>query len=463
MASGHNIPKIVTTARAPAEVVLGPVMRFARLESSGGILLIMCAVAAMIWANSPASSSYLGLFHETILTVGFGDWALSKPLLLWINDLLMAVFFLFVGLEIKREIIIGELRSPKAAALPIAAAIGGMVLPGVIYAALNAGGAGLRGWGIPMATDIAFALGVMALLGSRVPAALKIFLTSLAIVDDLGALLIIAVFYTDKVGFGYLGWAAALLVLLVVINLAGVRVRLPYLLVGLVVWYCFLKSGVHATIAGVLVALTIPGRTRVDRASYAAFAQQMLDRFRAEGTEGGLRWTTGVQQGALLALEDAGEKVETPLRSLEHALVPWVAFLILPVFALANAGVVISSGDGGTAPVWTNRVFFGVVLGLLLGKPLGVMLCSWLAVKVGLARLPAGVGWRQVHGAAWLSGIGFTMALFIANLAFKNDAELLDVAKLGVLGASVLAGVIGLVILARATRGLRGEGAPLAE
>ncbi len=407
MASGPKIPKISTPAPAPVEVALGPILRFARMESAGGIVLIVCALAAMVWANSPAASSYVQLFHESKFTVGFGEWKLSKAFILWINDLLMAVFFLLVGLEIKREVLVGELRSPKAAALPIAAAVGGMAFPGLIYALVNMGEPGLRGWGVPMATDIAFALGVMALLGSRVPVALKVFLTSLAIVDDLGALLIIAIFYTDKVGFGYLGWAAVLLAVLAVINLAGVRARLPYLLVGLVVWYCFLKSGVHATIAGVLVAL-----------------------------------------------EDANEKVETPLRSLEHKLIPWVAFLILPVFALANAGVALSTGGGeDAAPVWTSRVLIGVVLGLVIGKPLGVMLCSWLAVKAGVARLPTGVCWGQVHGAGWLAGIGFTMALFIANLAFKENAAMLDAAKLGVLGASVLAGVIGLVILARATRG----------
>ena len=454
MATGPNIPKIKTPAPAPVEVALGPIMRFARLESAGGIVLIVCALLAMVWANSPAAASYVQLFHETKFTVGFGEWALSKAFILWINDLLMAVFFLLVGLEIKREVVVGELRSPKAAALPIAAAIGGMAFPGAIYALVNMGEPGLRGWGVPMATDIAFALGVMALLGSRVPVSLKVFLTSLAIVDDLGALLIIAVFYTDTVGVGYLGWAAGLLVALMAINLAGVRARLPYLLIGLVIWYCFLKSGVHATIAGVLVALTIPARTRVDRAAFAEFAQSMLDRFRADGVDGGRRWTTSNQQGALLALEDANEKVETPLRSLEHALIPWVAFLILPVFALANAGVALTTGGGeDAAPVWTSRVLIGVVLGLVVGKPLGVLLCSLIAVKIGVARLPTGVNWGQVHGAGWLSGIGFTMALFIANLAFKEDAAMLDAAKLGVLGASVLAGVVGLVILARATRG----------
>ncbi len=456
MGSGPTIPTIETETKTPIEVALGPLHRFSKMESAGGILLIVFAAGAMVWANSPAASSYVSLFYETYVKVGFGDWGIEKPFILWINDLLMAVFFLLVGLEIKREILVGELRSPKAAALPIAAAIGGMAFPGAIYAAINWGDPGLRGWGIPMATDIAFALGVMALLGSRVPIALKVFLTSLAIVDDLGALMIIAIFYTDKVGVDYLGYAALLLAVLVGLNFAGVRSRLVYLLVGLVVWYFFLKSGVHATIAGVLVALTIPGKTKVDRARFASFADRMLETFKSQGTEGGKVWTTSTQQGALLALEDATEKVETPLRSLEHRLIPWVAFLILPVFALANAGVALGAGEGGAEgepSVFTSKVLMGVAAGLLIGKPLGVFVCSWIAVKIGVASMPKGVNWGMIHGAGWLSGIGFTMALFIANLGFKGEdqAFMLDAAKLGVLGASVLAGVIGLAILAKAT------------
>jgi NhaA family Na+:H+ antiporter len=453
MASGHTAPRIELPDRTPIEVALGPWYRFTRMQSAGGIILILCAVAAMVWANSPAAASYTKLFLETKFTVGFGEWALSKAFILWINDLLMAVFFLLVGLEIKREVLVGELRSPRAAALPIAAAIGGMVVPGVIYALINLGQPSIRGWGVPMATDIAFALGVMALLGSRVPVSLKVFLTSLAIVDDLGALLIIAVFYTEKVGFVYLGYAGGLLVVLTALNLMGVRRVLPFLLVGVVVWYFLLKSGVHSTIAGVLVALTIPARTRVDRAAYASFAEKMLGKFRAAGVDGGRQWATDEQQGILQAMEDAGNKVETPLRRLEHNLIPWVAFLILPVFALANAGVALGGGDASENAEPTARVLLGVSLGLLLGKPIGVFACSWLAVKTGVATLPAGVSWGQIHATGWLAGIGFTMALFIANLAFAGNAAQLDAAKLGILGASVLAGVVGLVLLARACRG----------
>lgn len=428
-----------------------------RFEAAGGVLLILCALVAMVWANSGYAGSYTALFLESKVTVGFGDWSLSKPFILWINDLLMAVFFLLVGLEIKREVLVGELRSPRKAALPIAAAIGGMAVPGAIYALVNMGHDSISGWGVPMATDIAFALGVLALVGKRVPISVRIFLTSLAIVDDLGALLVIAVFYTESIGVSYLGQAAVVLGLMAALNLMGVRRVLVYMILGVIVWYLVLKSGVHATIAGVVVAMTIPARTRVDQQSYLGFVRSMLERFEGDtdpaNKQNAKKWTTSRQQSAVLAIEDAGQKVETPVRRLEHALIPWVAFLILPVFALANAGVPVG-GDAGqeaAGSVWSSRAMWGVVLGLLIGKPIGVFGFAWCAQKMGIGVLPDGASWRHVFGAAWLSGIGFTMALFIANLAFKDPASL-DAAKLGVLGASVIAGVIGLAILATSPR-----------
>jgi len=437
-----------------AQVLLGPLQRFMRFEAAGGVLLIACALIAMIWANSGWAGSYTDLFYTSKVTIGFGDWSLSKAFILWINDLLMAVFFLLVGLEIKREVLVGELRSARKAALPIAAAIGGMAIPGLIYAAVNWGRDSISGWGVPMATDIAFALGVLALAGSRVPLSVRVFLTSLAIVDDLGALLVIAIFYTEQIGLGYLGLAGGVLAVMMAMNLLGVRRVLVYMLLGVFVWYFVLKSGVHATIAGVLVAMTIPARTRVDQGRYSRFARSMLDRFDADmrpgdgDAEGDRRtWTTGRQQSAVLAIEDAGRKVETPVRRLEHELIPWVAFLILPVFALANAGVAIGAGENaGGGSVWDSRAMWGVVLGLLIGKPVGVFGFAWLAKKMGIGELPEGANWRHVFGAAWLSGIGFTMALFIANLAFTDPVQL-DAAKLGVLGASVVAGVVGLAVL----------------
>lgn len=454
MAGPIDIPKSDRDLNpTAADRLLSPFHRFMKFEAAGGVLLILCALGAMIWANSGWAASYNELFYQSMVTVGFGEWALSKPFILWINDLLMAVFFLLVGLEIKREVLVGELRSPKKAALPIAAAIGGMAIPGLVYALVNMGQESMSGWGVPMATDIAFALGVLALCGSRVPLSVRVFLTSLAIVDDLGALLVIAIFYTEKIGVSYLGYAGGLLVLMSILNAIGVRRVLVYMLLGLVVWYFVLKSGVHATIAGVMIAMTIPAKTRVDQARYSGFVRSMLDRFDADSKGSERAWTTSKQQSAVLAIEDAGHKVETPVRRLEHSLIPWVAFLILPVFALANAGVPISGGgeEEAAGSVWSSRALWGVVLGLLVGKPVGVFGFAWVANKMGIGVLPEGASWRHVFGAAWLSGIGFTMALFIANLAFSSDTDL-DAAKLGVLGASVIAGVVGFAIMMSAKR-----------
>ncbi|GAB4386662.1 MAG: Na+/H+ antiporter NhaA [Phycisphaerales bacterium] len=447
MASHRHIPTPAQeTDPTTAERLLAPFERFMRFEASGGIVLIAMAVLAMLWANSGWADEYLSIFQQKKFTIGYGSWALSKPLILWINDLLMALFFLLVGLEIKREVLMGDLSSPKKAALPIAAALGGMAVPGIIYAAVNWGQPTIRGWGVPMATDIAFALGVLALLGSRVPGSVRVFLTSLAIADDLGALVIIAVFYTEQIGLGYLGLAGIGLAVLVALNLLGFRRPLAYMLVGALIWYFVLKSGVHATIAGVLIAMTIPTRLRVDQNHYVNFTRRMIDRF--EGMIDPDRpWrTTSDQQAQVFAIEAAGHAVQSPLRRLEHQLVPWVAFGILPVFALANAGVPIATGNGEAGDS-TMRALAGVGLGLLIGKPLGVFAATWLAVRLRIGELPPGVRWQHIHGAAWLAGIGFTMALFIANLAFADDASALDAAKLGVLGASVLAAVIGLLVL----------------
>lgn len=417
-----------------------------RFKASGGVALIFMAAIALLWANSPWADGYFSLFLKTKVTIGFGNWALSKALILWINDLLMAFFFLLVGLEIKREVLRGELNSPRKAALPIAAAIGGMIVPGLAFAAINWGEPTIRGWGIPMATDIAFALGVLALAGKRVPVSLAVFLTTLAIVDDLGALVIIAVFYTEQIGLNYLGYAGASLVVLVVMNLFGFRRPLPYLLVGAVLWYFVLKSGVHATIAGVLVALTIPANTRVDQHQYTGFVVRMMDRFTNDIETLNPRHTTPDQQTAVFAIEKACKEVETPLRRLESALLPWCVFAVLPVFALANAGVTVNFG-GGESEAMPMRVLLGVAAGLLIGKPLGVFVATWLCVKSGLGELPKGIRWQHVHAAGWLAGIGFTMALFIANLGFAGDAASLDAAKVGIIGPSVLAGVIGWALL----------------
>lgn len=424
------------------ERIVRPFQDFAQKASSGGILLIVATFVALVWANSPWGESYAALWH-TKLTVGVGDFSISKDLTHWINDGLMAVFFLVVGLEIKREVLVGELSSARGAALPVIAAVGGAVVPALIYVALNAGTEGAAGWGIPMATDIAFALGVLALLGTRAPVALKVFLTALAIVDDIVAVLVIALFYTSEISWGALGVGGLFLAALVVANLIGVGRTLVYALLGIGLWLAFLLSGVHATVAGVLLALTVPASSFINPGAFLERSRYVLDRFEQAGEKGENVLSNEERQAALHALNHATYKLEPPLHELEHTLHPWVVFAIMPLFALANAGVPLG---GGLVEAMTSPVSLGIVLGLVLGKQIGVTLFAWLAVKSGASELPAGVGWRHVYGAGWLAGIGFTMSLFITDLAFA-DGSLVDAAKLGILVASVVSGAVGWAIL----------------
>jgi NhaA family Na+:H+ antiporter len=430
----------------PVERIVRPFQDFAHKQSSGGILLIAATLVALVWANSPWGESYAALWH-TKLTVGLGEYSLSKDLTHWINDGLMAVFFLVVGLEIKREVLVGELSSVRGAALPVAAALGGAVVPALIYLAINAGTEGSAGWGIPMATDIAFALGVLALLGEKAPVALKVFLTALAIVDDIVAVLVIALFYTSDISWGALGVGGIFLVALVVANLIGVGRTLVYAVLGVGLWLAFLLSGVHATIAGVLLAFTVPASSFIDPGAFLQRARYVLDRFEKAGEKGEHVLTNEERQATLQALNRAAYELEPPLHELEHALHPWVVFAIMPLFALANAGVVLG---GDFAAALLNPVSLGIVAGLVFGKQLGITLFAWLAVKMGLSELPRGISWRQVYGAGWLAGIGFTMSLFISDLAFDNG-DLVDAAKLGILVASVISGVVGWTILSRAS------------
>jgi NhaA family Na+:H+ antiporter len=427
--------------------VFRPLEEFAAIQASGGIVLLACTVIALVWANSPAWHSYEALWH-TPFGASVAGVALVQPLHFWINDGLMAVFFFVVGLEIKREILAGELSRPRQAMLPIAGALGGMLLPAALYFALNSSGDAARGWGVPMATDIAFAIGIMALLGDRVPAALKVFLTALAIVDDLGAVLVIAMFYTDTLRWANLGAAAVLLVLLIAANRTGVRAAPVYGVVGAAVWLLFLSSGVHATIAGVLVAMTVPARVRIDRDRFLAEARSHGAEFAAAQPAGAPGFASAGQLHALAALERACERAGTPLQRLEHGLHPWVSFLIMPLFALANAGVRVL---GGGEPLGNVPVILGIGLGLVVGKPLGITALAWLAVRTGAAEKPEGTSWAQLAGVACLGGIGFTMALFIAALAF-DGTTLLPAAKVGVLGASVVAGVLGWAALSAVSR-----------
>ena len=424
------------------EKIVRPFQDFAHKESSGGILLIAATVVALVWANSPWGEGYAALWH-TKLTVGVGGFSLSKDLTHWINDGLMAVFFLVVGLEIKREVLVGELSSLRRAALPIVAAVGGAVVPALIYVAFTAGTEGAAGWGIPMATDIAFVLGVLALLGERAPVALKVFLTALAIVDDIMAVLVIALFYTSDILWGALGVGGLFLIALVAANLIGVGRTLVYALLGIGLWLAFLLSGIHATVAGVLLAFTVPASSFINPKAFVERGRYVLDRFEQAGEKGENVLTNEDRQAALHALNRATYKLEPPLHELEHALHPWVAFAVVPLFALANAGVPLG---GGIAGALTDPVSLGVVAGLVLGKQVGVTLFAWLAVKSGLSELPGGIGWRHVYGAGWLAGIGFTMSLFITDLAFDND-RLVDAAKLGILVASLIAGIVGWTIL----------------
>jgi NhaA family Na+:H+ antiporter len=418
--------------------------RFTRLQASGGILLVITTLLALFLANSNLSTAYFD-FWKTDFSITFGEIGLTKYLLKWVNDGLMVLFFFVVGLEIKREITVGELNTPRKAALPLMAAIGGMVFPAALYVLLNIGSAGMQGWAIPMATDIAFMLGLLALLGRRIPLSLRVFFTALAIVDDLGAVLVIALFYTSDILWSALGVAGLILLVLIALNWVGVRNPLPYALLGIGLWLAFVQSGVHATIAGVLLAFTIPSQTRVQAQAFMAQCIAVLGGVEGEDLAIG---STEVEmsdrrQAAAHTLEAIAERMQSPAQRLEHSLTPWATYLVLPIFALANAGVAISTDLGA---LFSDRIALGIILGLVFGKSLGITFFTWLAIKLGIAELPSRVGWPQLFSATWLAGIGFTMALFITNSAF-TDPDQLATAKLAILIASLISGSIGFGLL----------------
>lgn len=434
----------IKTNTRPIDRILSPFQEFFQREASSGILLIIATLAALAWANSPWADSYQSLWHTTV-AFNFGNFSISKDLLHWINDGLMAIFFFVVGLEIKREVMVGELASPRKAILPIVAAIGGMVIPAGIFLLLNPQGPAQAGWGIPMATDIAFALGVLSLLGKRVPLSLKIFLTAVAIVDDLGAVLVIALFYTSNIVWLSLLIGGIVLIVLIIMSRLGVRSPQVYGLLGIILWIAFLKSGVHATIAGVLLALTIPVRTRINTEEFVNNATYFVEKFRVHGEKGDSVLTNKQQRSALQAIEDAAEHAQTPLQRFEHNLHPWVGYVIMPIFALANAGITIK---GDFLSAFAHPVTLGVMAGLIFGKQIGIFAASYLTVKLGWSDLPSGMTWVRLYGLSWLAGIGFTMSLFIASLAF-GESEFLAMAKAGILVASLIAGIVGAVILSR--------------
>lgn len=423
---------------------------FVHNSSTGGVLLMICAVLALLFANVPALQHITEIWH-TPIGLSIGSFQLEMSLLHWVNDGLMAIFFFVVGLEIKREMMVGELRSLRLAVLPIFAAVGGMVVPALIYSLFNAGVPTASGWGIPMATDIAFALGVLSLLGDRVPLGAKVFLTALAIVDDLGAILVLAIFYpSHDLHLNYLFYAALVVVLLFIFNRSRLRHPLYYLLPGLFLWYFVYCSGIHATIAGVILAMMIPSKTTVNEVRFNVQMRYLLQRFK-DTCSGEVDVLANPEQQMLLHRIDQNVSGISPLmHRFEHALHPWVTFFIMPVFALANAGVLFNGsmlGGGDGVPA----LIPGIFLGLLLGKPIGIFLMSFLAVKLRLADLPAGTRWMQILGVGVIGGIGFTMSIFIDNLAFTDPAYI-DLGKATILITSVVAAVCGLIFVGMTTR-----------
>ena len=441
--AGQNIrPSWSDSARPVPRLVLQPLQTFLRTEEAGGILLLAAAVAALLWANSPWRASYDALWHAQ-LTIGLGPWSLAEDLQHWVNDGLMALFFLVVGLEIKRELTTGELRDPRAAALPAIAALGGMAVPALLYLAINPSGEPARGWGIPMATDIAFALGVLAIVGRGLPTALKSFLLALAIVDDIGAILVIAVFYSGSVSPWSLLAAGGLLGLILVLQRLQVRWTVVYVLLGVGVWLATFQSGVHATIAGVALGLATPAVPFQRPKAVSLEAHRIAD----DTVDDPVPPDADAHQW--LHLASLTREAVSPLARLEHLLHPWSSYVIIPVFALANAGVSITRSTLGEA--LTSGVTLGVVVGLVVGKTVGVTMFTWLATRTGIIRLPEGVGWSQLVGVAALAGIGFTVSLFVTSLAFSTSA-VQDAAKIGILAASLLAGLLGAFLLARSRR-----------
>jgi Na+:H+ antiporter, NhaA family len=418
-----------------------PIQAFIRTETASGVVMLAAAVVAMLWANSPWWESYTSIL-TTEFVLQFGPITIEEDLLHLINDGLMAIFFFVVGLEIKRELAVGELRNPRVAALPAIAALGGMVLPALIFAAVVAGGPGADGWGIPMATDIAFSLGVAALLGRRVPIQAKLFLLALALADDIGAIVVIAIFYTDGITWGFLAAGVGGLVVTRVANRIGIRALGFYLAVGVVVWYCMLRSGVHATLAGVALGLLTPARPLLAAEDFDRRARNIVEIYPTlvRGHAARERIDHEVTTLAWVAKESVA-----PVNRLQRALVVWSSFVIVPLFALANAGVRFVGLDVGGAIM--SPVALGVGLGLVVGKTVGIPAATWVAVRLGIASLPPGLTWRHVIGLGAIAGIGFTVALFVAGLAFPVGSELRDIAKLGIFAGSILSGWLGLLIL----------------
>lgn len=420
------------------------ILNFIREESLGGFILILCVIIALVWANSPFAESYHHIWHEINFGISLGDFEMKYSLHHWVNDGLMAIFFFTVGLEIKREVLGGELSSIQKATMPVIAAVGGMLFPALIFAAINIHHPGyIDGWGIPMATDIAFALGILSLMGNRIPLSLKVFLTALAIADDLGAILVIAIFYTESINVFQLINGGIFLLLLIGANRLGIRRTTFYAFIGILgVWVSFMYSGVHATIAGVLIALTIPVRKKISEKSFIDLISEKLRIFKHERMRDA-QLLTEHQSKIINDIEKLSYEANTPLQRLEHSLHPVTSYIILPLFALANAGVHI---EGNFFRLLWHPVAIGIILGLILGKFIGISFFTHLMVWLKIGKLPDTVRWKHIYGAGFLAGIGFTMSLFISDLAYVNDTYV-EIAKIGIFIASFLSALAGIFIL----------------
>lgn len=434
--------RIKVINKAPIDAFLNPIKKFFQIEASGGIILLIVTIFSLIWANSPYSGYYFDLWSINI-SLGIGNFTFDKTLLIWINDGLMTIFFFLVGLEIKRELIIGELSSFKKAILPFVAALGGMLFPALIFFLINKGTDTINGWGIPVATDIAFSLGILSLVQKRVPFSLKVFLTAFAIIDDIGAVLIIAIFYTSEITYIYLAISLLLFFTLVLFNILHIRKPLVYLLPGFLMWIFLYYSGVHPTISGILLALTIPTVARIDYKSFLSSSKKSLDDLENSIIKNNKYITTNELNTGVFRLENSCEKVLAPAHRIEHKLHPYVAYFIIPLFAFANAGVRI---EGSFWNALLKPVTLGIILGLFFGKQIGISLFSWLSFKFKISALPSRASFKQIYSISCLGGIGFTMSLFIANLAFDN-IQILNDAKIGILFGSLISGIAGYITL----------------
>ena len=424
--------------------VLTPFEEFIHNQTTGGILLLTAAVVALIVANSPLGDAYRHLLH-TELGFHIGGWTLSLSLHHWINDGLMTLFFFLVGLEIKRELLVGELSDLRQAAMPAIAAIGGMLVPALLYASLTPAGPAASGWGVPMATDIAFAVSALVILGRRIPSGLMAFLVALAIVDDLGAVAVIAIFYTSHVNLLMLAVSLGLLGVMTIFNLGGIRHPLPYFIVGTLLWLAMLQSGIHATVAGVLMALTIPSHPEYDPPRFSRMIDKLMRRFDQSHRDDRNILANQTQFSILAAIETNARNAATPLQRLEHGLHHPVGLIIMPIFALANAGIPL--GLDQITQALHSPITLGVAAGLIAGKLIGVFGFTWLAVRLGIGKLPAGTDFRHIVGVGLLAGIGFTMSIFISELAFAGQQQALVFAKSGILFASLGAGLAGYLWL----------------